>query len=246
MKTWKHFTSVAIIAIFSIVVTFTACDDKITTLTTYDSVTIEIPTTKADTVKSLFELVDSNNVNIVTIDLVDYTIIDRTFVSSGAQFTATVNGSNNPIQTVTWEITSMGHKSRTTINTSTGVLSIADDEYHGKEITIKATSTIDTNKFNTITVSVVQCLPSDFFGTWNGDWTMAINANLLNYDDNVIINNPVWIVADNTIEAMINEYHYGFGIGGINGSDGGMFFRPHFINATKNAIAVGYGIFTKL
>jgi hypothetical protein len=68
------------------------------------------------------------------------------------QFTATVTGPDNPAQTGTWEIVETGKKAGTTIDT-TGKLTVASDEAL-TTLTVKATSTADTTKSGTATVTV--------------------------------------------------------------------------------------------
>jgi hypothetical protein len=171
-------------------------------LPTYDTVTINLPATNADTVKS-----QDGNENI----------INRTFVTSGAQFNAIVTGSNNPIQNVTWEIISTNHQSGTSININTGILIVASNETHGKEITIKATSTADTSKFETVTIIAVQCLPSDFYGTCerrDNGLLMTISEK-----EKVMADSPVSF-AQTTInfwDISINTISAGIDMGYING-----------------------------
>ena len=68
-------------------------------------------------------------------------------------FAATVNGSNNPPQTVTWSIT--GNSSSSTTISSSGRLSVASGET-AHTITVMATSTFDTGKMGTATVIIIQ------------------------------------------------------------------------------------------
>jgi hypothetical protein len=175
MKNWKHCAFTAIIATFGIIVGFIACDNNNGTTPDpiYESVTIHLPTIMVDTVKTKM----------------GEDIVDITFYGNGSQFTATVNGSNKPIQTVTWEI--IGDVDTETKITN-GVLTVAVKD-HGKTITVKAISTVDISKFDTKTITIVQCLPSDFYGKWkqqtNPVITQIISAdeieafnNLLSYD----------------------------------------------------------------
>jgi hypothetical protein len=67
------------------------------------------------------------------------------------QFTATVTGTNNPSTTVTWTV-SGGTGGSTAINTS-GLLTVSANETSAT-LTVKATSTIDTTKSATATVTV--------------------------------------------------------------------------------------------
>jgi len=66
------------------------------------------------------------------------------------QFTAVVNGTNNPPQTVTWTVTN-GHTG-TSISTS-GLLTVASSET-STSLTVRATSTFNTSRYNTATVTV--------------------------------------------------------------------------------------------
>ena len=66
------------------------------------------------------------------------------------QFSATVNGENNPSQSVNWSIT--GSEENTTISQD-GLLTVASDE-KATTITVKATSTVDDSKNGTATVTV--------------------------------------------------------------------------------------------
>ena len=68
------------------------------------------------------------------------------------QYSAVVNGENNPKQTVTWSIES--EKDEGTTISSTGLLSVAEGELHDS-LTIKATSTVDDTKSDTRQVFVL-------------------------------------------------------------------------------------------
>ena len=67
------------------------------------------------------------------------------------QFTATVSGTNNPVQTVSWSL-SGAEKPGTSISTS-GLLTVAADET-AATLTVTATSTVDATKSGTATVTV--------------------------------------------------------------------------------------------
>jgi len=73
------------------------------------------------------------------------------------KFTATVIGTNDPPQTVTWELSGAMH-SATMINSS-GLLQIAAAET-ATALVVKATSTYDTQKIGTATVAVTNDTPS--------------------------------------------------------------------------------------
>jgi hypothetical protein len=74
------------------------------------------------------------------------------------QFTAKVEGTNSPSQTVTWSITTGDTKTGTSINSSTGLLTVAADETL-TSLTIKAVSTLDSGKNDTAAVTVIEALP---------------------------------------------------------------------------------------
>jgi len=67
------------------------------------------------------------------------------------QFTATVNGTNDPPQTVNWTVS--GGSSGTSINSS-GLLTVANNA-SATTLTVRATSTFDTNKNGIATVTVI-------------------------------------------------------------------------------------------
>ena len=73
-------------------------------------------------------------------------------VGSNHQFTAAVNGTNSPAQTVTWEV-SGNDKTETSITPEDGILTIAGDET-AVSLTITATSTADPTKSGTATVFI--------------------------------------------------------------------------------------------
>jgi uncharacterized repeat protein (TIGR02543 family) len=67
-------------------------------------------------------------------------------------FTATVQGTGNPAQTLTWSVE--GGASGTTIITSEGILTVGANET-ASSLTVRATSTYDTAKSGTAAVTVV-------------------------------------------------------------------------------------------
>jgi uncharacterized repeat protein (TIGR02543 family) len=79
------------------------------------------------------------------------------------QFTATVNGTNNPSQNVSWTIVQTDKHSGTTINTS-GLLTVSASETLGT-LTIRATSTADTSKRDTAMVTVTVGQPAQYWWT---------------------------------------------------------------------------------
>ena len=67
-------------------------------------------------------------------------------------FIATVTGTNDPAQTVTWSVVEAGKNAGTTIDAD-GKLSVADDE-RLVSLTVKAISTVDVTKSGTATVTI--------------------------------------------------------------------------------------------
>jgi len=77
------------------------------------------------------------------------------------QFAATVNGTNNPAQTVTWKVT--GSSNAGTSISSSGLLTVAANET-AATLTITATSTADTTKSGNATVTVTTMPPAPVYG----------------------------------------------------------------------------------
>ena len=98
----------------------------------------------------LFEDTDTDDSGVESVSVSPATVT----VSKGAkqQFTATVTGTGNPAQTVTWSIVESGKHSGTTINSS-GLLTVSASETLTK-LTVKAASTADKGKSGTATVTV--------------------------------------------------------------------------------------------
>ena len=86
------------------------------------------------------------------------------------QFSATVNGTGSPAQTVTWTVSGGG--SGTSINSS-GLLTIASSET-ATTLTVRATSTVDTSRSGTATVTV--SVPSSFNVNNLDSWNNAIDV----------------------------------------------------------------------
>ncbi|MCL1857665.1 MAG: leucine-rich repeat protein [Oscillospiraceae bacterium] len=77
------------------------------------------------------------------------------------QFGATVEGENNPEQTVIWSV-SDNESDETTIS-DIGLLTVGLDET-ANTLIVTATSTIDTNKFGMATVIITSDIPTPFYG----------------------------------------------------------------------------------
>ena len=99
------------------------------------------------------------------------------------QFSATVSGTNNPAQTVTWSV--YGGGAGTSID-SDGELTIAADETAGT-LTVTATSTVNTLKSGSATVTVTDVPPSTYSATVlvrkdGSDWTSGAPAFTIGVD----------------------------------------------------------------
>jgi hypothetical protein len=111
------------------------------------------------TVKAVSNLDPSKSgtkaVSIITPTVTGVTVSGNDSVAKGktGTYTATVAGTNDPPQTVTWDIATSGVKTGTSINSATGVLTVADDETL-TSITVRATSTFDLGKSGTKSVSI--------------------------------------------------------------------------------------------
>jgi hypothetical protein len=82
------------------------------------------------------------------------------FYGGKQKFTATVTGSNSPVQAVTWSIEGNDINPGTTID-STGMLSIAFEQTRGSTLTVRATSTVNESKSATAQVTVKAWLISN-------------------------------------------------------------------------------------
>ena len=78
------------------------------------------------------------------------------------QFSATVDGTSNPAQTVTWSV--IGGTGTTNINTTTGVLTVDASQSSGSPLTVTATSTADDTKSGTAAVTVTTTPPAPVYG----------------------------------------------------------------------------------
>ena len=106
--------------------------------------TSTVDTTKSDT--ATVTVSGTATVTGVTLDPPSPTVAK----GGTQQFTASVTGTNNPAQTVTWDVT--GGVSGTGI--FNGLLTVSANET-ATTLTVKATSIVDTTKFGTATVTVV-------------------------------------------------------------------------------------------
>jgi uncharacterized protein YjdB len=79
-------------------------------------------------------------------------------------FTASVEGNNNPLPTVTWSVS--GGSTGTSVSTA-GLLTVAQTEVIGATLTVKAVSTINTGKNDTAEVTVIDPLANILPGLLN-------------------------------------------------------------------------------
>jgi uncharacterized protein YjdB len=105
------------------------------------------------------------------------------------QFSAVVNGNNNPSQTVSWSVT--GGVSGTSISWSDGLLTVAANET-AATLTVTARSSADYNKNGTATVTVTDVTigPNQTFSSANdfGRWLSSQPTNTENTPYNVKLN----------------------------------------------------------
>jgi len=113
-------------------------------------------------------------------------------------FTATVNGTNNPEQTVTWSVT--GNKaSGTSISINGGLLTV-DASEPATTLTIKAVSTFDTTKSGTATVTV------------NGDINVITPALVISASTVSVLKDSLLVLGINIANlTAINEQHKAIG-----------------------------------
>jgi len=107
-------------------------------------------TSTADTSKNGTSTVTVTNTPPTVTSVVVSPIAVSVVKGTTQQFSADVNGSNNPPHTVTWSVT--GGITGTNINTN-GLLTVASGET-GTTLTVRATSTFDTSKSGIATVTV--------------------------------------------------------------------------------------------
>jgi uncharacterized lipoprotein NlpE involved in copper resistance len=118
-------------------------------------------------------------------------------------FTATVSGTGNPVQTVTWSVSGGGAG---TVISESGVLTVAAGESVGT-LTVTATSTVDTSKSGTATVTV-----TDGSGEEDVDKTFTIGYEwgtiiIKNEEGNTVTdftlsNSTVTLSADDTFSSV--------------------------------------------
>ena len=91
---------------------------------------------------------------------------------STQSFSATVSGTGNPPQTVTWSIVGNSHSSGTSIHQTSGLLTVAANETVST-LTVRATSTADTNRSGTALVTIDQSTTNP---QMNLDWSLRPEA----------------------------------------------------------------------
>jgi hypothetical protein len=113
----------------------------------------------------------TTTISVTAVPTVDSVVINETGVSvapGGTKiFTARVNGTNTPPQGVTWSLT--GGTGTTAINATTGVLTVGANQALNSTLTVKATSTFNTGKSGTATVTVAVVKPSGTVKLAQGD-----------------------------------------------------------------------------
>ncbi|MEQ2457556.1 InlB B-repeat-containing protein, partial [Flavonifractor hominis] len=111
---------------------------------------------------------------LITIDFADEPVVTKVTVSPATasvqvgttqQFTAVVEGENEPDQTVTWSVE--GAQSETTAISDTGLLTVAEDET-AETLTVRATSVANEEISGTATVTVTAAPVETYTLTVNG------------------------------------------------------------------------------
>ena len=119
-------------------------------------------------------------------------------------FTAIVNGTNNPAQTVTWSIDESGKHSQTVIGTD-GVLTINSAETLAT-LTVRATSTVDTSKSGVAIVTVTGSAPIALTISTTQEWSTALTTIRLNPSGNytLTVSGNVAIPGINSVSEAMN------------------------------------------
>lgn len=155
------------------------------------------------TVKAIFELIPAT-VSSVTVSPSTIEVQKGT----ERQFGATVTGTNNPAQTVTWNVS--GKNSIDTNIDASGLLAVSADET-ATTLTVTATSTVDTGKSGTATVTVAEASAVPVTGiTVTGgtsittkDGTLQLAANVT--PANATNKNVIWRIQSGSAYASINS-----------------------------------------
>jgi hypothetical protein len=138
------------------------------------------------------------------------------------QFSATVTGTNNPAQTVTWYIETNGKAAGTGISAN-GLLTVAANESL-TSLTVKAASTVDASKSGAATVAIVaaEITQDDFYGTWSdGGYqgltrtiTLSADSFSMNFSDGAYwtAGSLTWTPAANPRDDSNAEYPKGYTI----------------------------------
>jgi uncharacterized repeat protein (TIGR02543 family) len=194
------------------------------------TITINLPNNETGKVETVVNTLQSYNNGTNT-----------TFYGMGALFTATVQGDSNVISTISWEIIAaqeyiywddsgrwIGQWRTSTVQGSVlvnGILSVATAD-HGKKLTIKATSAVDSSKTDQKEIFSVSILPSYFYGTWTenqpfdghsdplGQLEISAITSSLGIDQYATVQITHWSPRTNTDASYKNEYPVGFRIEG--------------------------------
>ena len=172
--------------------------------------------------------IDSNidSVRIIPPDMPDIieTVSYNIYMLHGETIalTAIVHGKDDFDKTVRWTLLGSHHSSKTAIDEYTGVITIAADEDHGMPLFIKATSTANTDKSDTVKIQLVRHLPSAFTGEWeltgsdgtvyviSTDYLKQFVYGIENYGSRHTVHN-IWPRWNSVISG--SDYHYGYALG---------------------------------
>jgi hypothetical protein len=192
--TWKVEGGIAGTTIVNGLLTV-AIGESATSLTV--TATSTVNTTKFDTAV----VTVSGTVTVSTVTVSPST----TSVAKGGTetFTAVVTGTLNPAQTVTWKVE--GGIAETTIDVN-GKLKVSSDET-ATELTVRATSTVDTTKSGTATVTVTESIAGEWeeiTGAWpltiNQDGTWEVVGTI--QDENNVIIQEITLTGTSTYDAI--------------------------------------------
>jgi hypothetical protein len=187
---------------------------------------------------------------------------DMDYIAQGESqaFIATVNGSNNPNQGVTWTVT--GGITGTTINN--GSLIVANDETDNTILTINATSTEVASLSGTINITIHKGY--DFFGSWTHNYGTEEDPDRDTYvitADNIrvitekgtvasVVGSCIWTSEINNYASTKDNYPNGYKISGIVTDNtissyvGSAVYVTSFLHNDKQSIwLVGEEIFYK-
>ncbi|MCL2599626.1 MAG: InlB B-repeat-containing protein [Treponema sp.] len=119
------------------------------------------PITEPTTVHARWEAVKAPTPTVTAVRI--HASPNSMLIGGTRRFTATVEGTNNPPQTVTWWLAGTHHPG-TSIDQATGILTVSPEETLNRTLTIGVASVIDMMAFDNTTVTVTP--PMFWWGTF--------------------------------------------------------------------------------